>query len=107
MKNVQKAIIEAGHGDNVKVTTPLNADVYESAGSTVPSAGDFRSDIRSLMVEMVRWLDSNNAPFLVNIYPYLSLYQNPDFPVDFAFFDGNAKPLQDKGNTYVQSYLYF
>ncbi|XP_058186036.1 glucan endo-1,3-beta-glucosidase 8-like [Rhododendron vialii] len=104
MKNVQKAINEAGHGDTVKVTTPLNADVYESAGSTVPSAGDFRSDIRSLMVEMVRWLDSNNAPFLVNIYPYLSLYQNPDFPVDFAFFDGNAKPLQDKGITYTNMF---
>lgn len=106
MKNVQKAINEAGHGDIVKVTTPLNADVYESAGSTVPSAGDFRSDIRSLMVEMVRWLDSNNAPFLVNIYPYLSLYQNPDFPVDFAFFDGNAKPLQDKGNTSKASFYF-
>ncbi|KAI8535995.1 hypothetical protein RHMOL_Rhmol10G0220400 [Rhododendron molle] len=104
MKNVQKAINEAGHGENVKVTTPLNADVYESAGSTVPSAGDFRSDVRSLMVEMVRWLDSINAPFLVNIYPYLSLYQNPDFPVDFAFFDGNAKPLQDKGITYTNMF---
>lgn len=104
MKNIQKAIDEIGHGDKVKVTTPQNADVYESAGSTLPSAGDFRSDIRSTMVDLVRWLDSNKAPFLVNIYPYLSLYQNDDFPVDFAFFDGNAKPLQDKGITYTNMF---
>lgn len=98
MKNIQKAINEAGHGDQVKVTTPVNADVSESVGSTLPSAGDFRSDIRSLMVEMVQWLDFNKSPFLVNVYPYLSVYQNPDFPVEFAFFEGNAKPIQDKGN---------
>ncbi|KAH7861300.1 hypothetical protein Vadar_024355 [Vaccinium darrowii] len=104
MQNIQKAINEAGHGDEVKVTTPLNADVYDSAGSKLPSAGDFRSDIRSLMVEIVQWLDSNKAPFLVNIYPFLSLYQNPDFPVDFAFFDGNAKPIQDKGISYTNMF---
>jgi ribosomal protein L31E len=31
MQNIRKALDKAGHGDIVKVTTPLNADVYESS----------------------------------------------------------------------------
>ncbi|KAL3818835.1 hypothetical protein ACJIZ3_004740 [Penstemon smallii] len=99
MQNVQRALNEAGLGDKIKVTTPQNADVYES-GSDGPSAGNFRSDIRDLMVQIVRFFNDNNSPFLVNIYPFLSLYQNEGFPVEFAFFDGGAKPVQDKGTTY-------
>ncbi|PSS26693.1 Glucan endo-1,3-beta-glucosidase [Actinidia chinensis var. chinensis] len=99
IKNIQKALAEAGHGDNIKACTPLNADVYES-NSAVPSDGNFRSDIMDIMVDLVRWLDSNNSPLLVNIYPFLSLYKDKSFPLDFAFLDGKAKPIQDKGLTY-------
>ncbi|KAE9449873.1 hypothetical protein C3L33_18231, partial [Rhododendron williamsianum] len=127
MKNIQKAINEAGHGDNVKVTTPLNADVYESAGSTVPSAGDFRTDIRSLMVEMVRWLDSNNAPFLVNIYPKAGVPKldiivgeagwptdgDKDANVKYAkrFYDGFLKKIASNKGTplrpgHMEAYLF-
>ncbi|KAK1361544.1 Glucan endo-1,3-beta-D-glucosidase [Heracleum sosnowskyi] len=98
MENIQKALNKAGH-TNIKVTTPQNADVYES-GSGVPSDGNFRSDIRDLMSKIVEFLGDNNSMFLVNIYPFLSLYQNPDFPVEFAFFDGGAKPVQDKDISY-------
>ncbi|GFY91154.1 O-Glycosyl hydrolases family 17 protein [Actinidia rufa] len=68
--------------------------------SAVPSDGNFRSDIMDIMVDLVRWLDSNNSPFLVNIYPFLSLYKDKSFPLDFAFLDGKANPIQDKGLTY-------
>ncbi|KAK1259464.1 Glucan endo-1,3-beta-glucosidase 8 [Acorus gramineus] len=101
LQNIQKALNEAGHGHNIKVTTPLNADVYNSPDSKpVPSTGTFRSDILSLMTDIVRFLDGNSSPFVVNIYPFLSLNQNPNFPVDFAFFDGGATPLNDNGVTY-------
>ncbi|KAL7230414.1 hypothetical protein ACSBR2_008824 [Camellia fascicularis] len=99
MKNIQKALDEAGHGDKIKVTTPQNADVYDS-GTGGPSEGNFRKDIRNIMIDLVRWLDSINSAFLVNIYPFLSLYQNSGFPIDFAFFDGGAKPVKDKDHSY-------
>ncbi|CAL9045934.1 unnamed protein product [Musa banksii] len=102
LKNIQKALDEAGVGNRIKATVPLNADVYNSPESNpVPSAGDFRSDIHSLMVDMVRFMHSNGAPFVVNIYPFLSLYQNPDFPIDFAFFDGGGRNLNDRGHQYT------
>ncbi|KAL4377005.1 hypothetical protein GQ457_02G009700 [Hibiscus cannabinus] len=98
MKNIQKALNEAGVGGEIKAVMPLNADVYESK-SDKPSDGVFRSDIRDLMQQIVRYLKDNNSPFVVNIYPFLSLYLNSDFPSDFAFFDGGHQ-IQDKNIQY-------
>ncbi|KAF8687639.1 hypothetical protein HU200_042556 [Digitaria exilis] len=95
LKNVQKALYEAGVGDKVKAVVPLNADVYVSPDDK-PSSGAFRPDINGLMTDMVKFLHDHGAPFVVNIYPFLSLYQSDDFPFEFAFFDG-GKNIQDKG----------
>ncbi|GFP97338.1 glucan endo-1 3-beta-glucosidase 8 [Phtheirospermum japonicum] len=99
VKNIQRALNEHGLGDKIKATIPQNADVYDS-GTDGPSAGQFRSDIRDLMIEIVQFFQDNGSPFLVNIYPFLSLYQNPNFPIEFAFFDGRAKPVDDNGVSY-------
>ncbi|KAF6150186.1 hypothetical protein GIB67_023141 [Kingdonia uniflora] len=102
LQNIQNALNEAGLGDTVKATVPLNADVYNSpVDNPVPSAGRFRSDISGLMFEIVQFLNKNNAPFTVNIYPFLSLYGNDDFPLDYAFFDGAGSPIQDNGVSYT------
>ena len=100
LKNIQRALTEAGMKD-VKVSVPLNADVYGSpADNPVPSSGNFRSDIRDLMVDLVKFLKANDAPFVVNIYPFLSLYQNENFPFEFAFFGGGGHVITDKGLSY-------
>jgi len=99
MQNIHRAINKASLGDIVKVTTTLNADVYESPSNN-PSDGDFRSDIRDAMQQVLSFLHENNSPFLVNIYPFLSLYQNENFPVEFAFFDGQGGTVQDKDVQY-------
>lgn len=95
LKNIQKALDEAGVGDTVKAVVPLNADVYVSPDDK-PSSGAFRPDINGLMTDMVKFLHDHGAPFVVNIYPFLSLYQSDNFPFEFAFFDG-GKNIQDKG----------
>jgi hypothetical protein len=55
------------------------------------------------MTEIVHFLANNSAPFTVNIYPFISLYLNDDFPVDFAFFDGGPSltPVVDNGISYT------
>ncbi|XP_059427918.1 glucan endo-1,3-beta-glucosidase 8-like [Corylus avellana] len=96
LQNIQNALNEAGVGDSIKATVPLNADIYNSPQtSPYPSAGRFRSDINDLMTQIVQFLSKNNAPFTVNIYPFLSLYGNDDFPFDYAFFDGASQPVVD------------
>ena len=102
LQNIQNALNEAKVGDSIKATVPLNADVYESPQSNpVPSAGRFRSDINDLMTQIVQFLHQNNAPFTVNIYPFLSLYGNDNFPIDYAFFDGVSAPVLDNNIPYT------
>lgn len=102
LQNIQNALNEAGVGDSIKATVPLNADVYGSpASNPVPSAGRFRPDINGQMTQIVQFLDQNKAPFTVNIYPFLSLYGNDNFPLDFAFFDGVSNPVVDNGIQYT------
>lgn len=103
LENIQSALIKAGLSNQVKVTVPLNADVYSSS-TGFPSGGDFRSDIHDYMIQIVKFLSDNNAPFTVNIYPFISLYIDSNFPVEYAFFDGNASPLNDGGTSYYNMF---
>ncbi|KAJ4752104.1 hypothetical protein LUZ62_086509 [Rhynchospora pubera] len=103
LQNVQGALIKAGLSNQVKVTIPLNADVYQSSTGK-PSDGDFRTDIHDLMVAIVKFLSDNSAAFTVNIYPFISLYSDSNFPVEYAFFDGNASPVVDGSNAYTNMF---
>ncbi|GLJ21552.1 hypothetical protein SUGI_0399470 [Cryptomeria japonica] len=101
LQNVQRALKDAGL-EEIKATVPLNADVYNSPDTNpVPSGGDFRPEVRDLMIQIVKFMNDNGAPFTVNIYPFLSLYANEHFPVDFAFLDGNGQPLTDGAFQYT------
>ncbi|KAL3533381.1 hypothetical protein ACH5RR_006902 [Cinchona calisaya] len=101
LKNIQDALIEAGVGNTTKATIPFNGDVYYSPSwNPVPSAGRFRPDIADNMRDILTILNKNNAPFIVNIYPFLSLFFGKNFPLEYAFFDG-ATPLTDGNIQYT------
>lgn len=96
--NVQTALNVAGLGAKVKATVPMNADVIQSGA--VPSGSVFRPDISELMTQIVQFLSQNGAPYTINIYPFISLHDDPHFPVDYAFFEGSTTPVQDGSFTY-------
>ncbi|XP_049359259.1 glucan endo-1,3-beta-glucosidase 6-like isoform X2 [Solanum verrucosum] len=74
LRNVQEAINHAGLGPEVKAVVPLNADIYYSPDSNpVPSAGDFRPEIRDLAIQIVQYLDSNDAPFVKAGFPNMKI----------------------------------
>ncbi|KAI9123266.1 hypothetical protein K1719_006155 [Acacia pycnantha] len=100
LQNIQAALIKAGLGRQVKATVPLNADVYQS-DSGLPSGGDFRPDIHNQMMAIIKFLNQNGAPISINIYPFLSLDADPNFPKEFAFFNGSAQPVVDGSKTYT------
>ncbi|KAJ4981959.1 hypothetical protein NE237_032796 [Protea cynaroides] len=99
--NLQKALEKANLANLIKLVVPCNADAYES---TVPSEGAFRPELTQIMTDLASFLNSTGSPFLVNIYPFLSLYQNSDFPQDFAFFNGTTHPLTDGPNVYSNAF---
>lgn len=100
LQNIQAALIKAGLGRQVKATVPLNADVYQS-DSGLPSGGDFRPDIHDQMMAIIKFLNQNDAPLTINIYPFLSLDADPNFPKEFAYFNGSAQPVIDGSKTYT------
>ena len=103
LQNVQIALIKPGLSGTVMVTVPLNDDVYESS-TGLPSGGDFRADIRDQMLAIVKFLIDNNGVIAVNINPFISLYTDPNFPIEYVFFDEKTTPINDGGKTYYNMF---
>ncbi|CAA0815452.1 O-Glycosyl hydrolases family 17 protein [Striga hermonthica] len=101
LTNLQQSLAKANLAGPVKLVVPCNADAYESS---IPSQGTFRPELAQTITQLVTFLNSNGSPFVVNIYPFLSLYGNPDFPQDYAFFGGTAHPVADGPNTYENAF---
>ncbi|CAL5184055.1 unnamed protein product [Lathyrus oleraceus] len=101
--NIQQSLVKANLAGYVKIVVPCNADAYESSGG-LPSQGVFRSELTQIMTQLVQFLNSNGSPFVVNIYPFLSLYDNGDFPQDYAFFQGTSHAVTDGSNVYTNAF---
>lgn len=100
LMNIQAALNTAKMGSTVKATVPLNADIL--SGSSVPSETVFRPDIASGIMQILTVLAENDSPFTINIYPFLSLFGDKNFPVNYAFFDGTGvSPVKDGDYTYT------
>ena len=59
----------------------------------VPFAGDFKANIHDPIKQIVTFLNDNGAHFTVNIYAFLSIYLDDNFPMEFSFFDGDSQPV--------------
>lgn len=99
LQNIQAALAAAGLGATVKAVVPCNADIL--GDQTLPSQQTFRPDLVALMLQIVTALNSTGSPFVVNLYPFLSLVLTQDFPIDFAFFSGFNTPIVDGTRTYT------
>ncbi|KAJ8761033.1 hypothetical protein K2173_025740 [Erythroxylum novogranatense] len=99
--NLQQSLTKTNLAGYVKLVVPCNADAYESS---LPSQGAFRPELTQIITQLVSFLNSNGAPFVVNIYPFLSLYENSDFPQDYAFFEGTTHAVTDGSNIYSNAF---
>ncbi|KAI0492429.1 hypothetical protein KFK09_026701 [Dendrobium nobile] len=101
MLNLQQSLAKANLAGYIKLVVPCNADAYEAS---LPSQGAFRPELTQIMTQLVSFLNSNGSPFLVNIYPFFNIYQNTDFPQDYAFFEGSTHPVVDGQNIYYNAF---
>ncbi|KAL0359582.1 UNVERIFIED_CONTAM: Glucan endo-1,3-beta-glucosidase 5 [Sesamum angustifolium] len=86
LESVQNALNEAGYG-RVKVTLPCPEGVLINI--TRPSEAEFRPEIKVEMVSTLRFLQANNAPFVVDIFPISHVIDN-GWDVSFAFPDNKS-----------------
>ncbi|GAV70574.1 Glyco_hydro_17 domain-containing protein/X8 domain-containing protein [Cephalotus follicularis] len=99
--NLQQSLARANLAGYVKLVVPCNADAYESS---FPSQGTFRPELTQIITQLLQFLNSNGSPFVVNIYPFLSLYGSSDFPQDYAFFGGTSHAVTDGPNVYYNAF---
>lgn len=77
----------------IPVTTAVSTSVLAS-GSYPPSNGAFGSS--SVMSPLVEYLQTNNVPLLVNVYPYFAYKgDTQNIPLEYALFTANRVVVQD------------
>ncbi|XVF41345.1 hypothetical protein PTKIN_Ptkin01aG0272600 [Pterospermum kingtungense] len=94
MQNIHNAIVKAGLGNQIKVSTATFMRALQV--SSPPPEGTFDPEYQQLLGPVINFLKENQAPLLVNIYPYFARKDNPgDISLEFALFtappDGSSQ----------------
>uniref|UniRef100_A0A0E0KG57 Glucan endo-1,3-beta-D-glucosidase n=1 Tax=Oryza punctata TaxID=4537 RepID=A0A0E0KG57_ORYPU len=83
--------------DHIKVSTAVEMSVV--AGLPLPSGSAFADP--SIMGPIVKFLASNGAPLLANVYPYYAYKNNDHIDLNFVLFQPSSTTIDDNGHTYT------
>ncbi|KAK4493200.1 hypothetical protein RD792_017942 [Penstemon davidsonii] len=88
LKYVHSALVASNLDRQIKVSTPLASSII--LDSFPPSQAFFNHSWNPVLVPLLKFLQSTNSYFMLNIYPYFDYMQsNGVIPLDYALF----KPL--------------
>ncbi|XP_010279591.1 PREDICTED: glucan endo-1,3-beta-glucosidase-like [Nelumbo nucifera] len=94
MRNVQRAVEQAGLQNLVKVTTATYSGVLDN--TFPPSNSVFRAEYLQYMQPIIGFLAEKGSPLCANIYPYFSYSGNPaSIRLDYALFTAQSDVAED------------
>lgn len=70
MQNIRRAVCGAGLGNRIAVSTSIKPDLLQK--SSPPKEGEFYSNVTWYVKPIIEFLRDENAPLLVNVYPYFA-----------------------------------
>ncbi|MBA0690331.1 hypothetical protein Goari_008013, partial [Gossypium aridum] len=95
MRNVVSALKTANLQDRIKFSTPLSSAVLSP--SYPPSEGVFSSSYENVLRPLLDFLEENQSPFMVDLYPFYAM-NNGDSSLDYVLFKSSSSIFVD-GNT--------
>ncbi|KAJ3677317.1 hypothetical protein LUZ60_003041 [Juncus effusus] len=82
---LQSALVASNLDKFIKVSTPHSSSII--LDSFPPSQAFFNRSLDSVLSPLLRFLQSTNSPFFLNVYPYYDYMQsNGVIPLDYALF---------------------
>ncbi|KAM6552103.1 hypothetical protein CsatB_001911 [Cannabis sativa] len=89
MVSIHSALAQLGLDTYIKVSTPSSLAVLEN--SYPPSAGTFKTEVNTVILQLLKFLQSTNAPFWINAYPYFAYKGDPTrVSLDYVLFNPNT-----------------
>ncbi|XP_021740783.1 glucan endo-1,3-beta-glucosidase-like [Chenopodium quinoa] len=93
--NLHQALKTLNLDQMIKLSTPHAACVLGT--SFPPSNGSFNHEIVQQMIPLLQFLQQNDSPFMVNIYPFFSYINNKkDIGLDYALFNSQGYMLDNE-----------
>ncbi|XP_021842762.1 glucan endo-1,3-beta-glucosidase-like [Spinacia oleracea] len=95
ISNLHKALQTLNLDQMIKISTPHATCVL--ANSFPPSNGTFNPEILPQMIPLLQYLQQNDSPFMVNVYPFFSYINNrKDIGLDYTLFNSQGVMLDNE-----------
>ncbi|KAG9129431.1 hypothetical protein Leryth_018493 [Lithospermum erythrorhizon] len=105
MVSIHAALVSLGLDQYIHVSTPSSLAVLEE--SYPPSAGSFKSELNTIMPQILQFLASTNSPFWINAYPYFAFKDNPNkISLDYVLFNRNQGMIDPYTKLHYDNMLY-
>ncbi|XP_010549489.1 PREDICTED: glucan endo-1,3-beta-glucosidase 11 [Tarenaya hassleriana] len=105
MTSIHSALVQSGLDRYIQVSTPNSLSVLQE--SYPPSAGCFKSEVASIMSQLLAFLQSTKSPFWINAYPYFAYKDSPSkIPLDYVLFNPNTGMVDPYTKLHYDNMLY-
>ncbi|KAL9688968.1 hypothetical protein QQ045_033397 [Rhodiola kirilowii] len=105
MTSIHQALVQLGLHTFIHISTPNSLAVLSC--SYPPSAGAFKPELSTIMVQFLQFLEKTNSPFWINAYPFFTYKDNPSqISLDYVLMNSNTGMVDPYTNLHYDNMLY-